>query len=113
MEYIKANGVEYATKSITTGTDSITFTMEGQEIERVHTAFRNVTELTVSGEDKVTYGIYGNLYFSSATVHADATVTVTMRMKSDTEIRLENIEASQDIQDEAIVELAGIIAGGE
>ena len=113
MEIIKANGVEYATKSVTTGSSNISFMMEGQEITATESAFREVTELEVMGEDKIVYGTYENLVFESATVYEDDTVSVTMHMKSDTEIRLENIEASQDIQDEAIVELAEIIAGGE
>lgn len=113
MEYIKAGGIEYECQTVTTGTDSITFTMEGQEIASIHTAFKDVTELTVSGEDKKTYGIYSGLSFASASVDADDTVSVTMLIRPDLERRLEKVEASQDIQDEAIVELAGIISGGE
>ena len=113
MEYIKAGGIEYECQTVTTGTDSITFTMEGQAVESIHTAFKDVTELTVSGEDKTPYGIYSGLTFSSAAVDADDTVSVTMLIRPDLERRLEKVEASQDIQDEAIVELAGIISGGE
>ena len=113
MEYIKADNIEYECQTVTTGTDSITFTMEGQAVESIHTAFKDVTELTVSGEDKKTYGIYSGLSFASAAVDADDTVSVTMLIRPDLERRLEKVEASQDIQDEAIVELAGIISGGE
>ena len=113
MEYIKAEGIEYECQTVTTGTDSITFTMEGQAVESIHTAFKDVTELTVSGEDKKTYGIYSGLSFALAAVDADDTVSVTMFIRPDLERRLERVEASQDIQDEAIVELAGIISGGE
>lgn len=113
MEYIKADNIEYECQTVTTGTDSITFTMEGQAAESIHTAFKDVTELTVSGEDKKAYGIYSGLSFASAAVDADDTVSVTMLIKPDLERRLEKVEASQDIQDEAIVELAGIISGGE
>ena len=113
MEYIKADNIEYECQTVTTGTDSITFTMEGQAVESIHTAFKDVTELTVSGEDKKTHGIYSGLSFASAAVDADDTVSVTMLIRPDLERRLEKVEASQDIQDEAIVELAGIISGGE
>lgn len=113
MEYIKAGGIEYECQTVITGTDSITFTMEGQAVESIHTAFKDVTELTVSGEDKKTYGIYSGLSFASAAVDVDDTVSVTMLIRPDLERRLEKVEASQDIQDEAIVELAGIISGGE
>lgn len=113
MEYIKAGGIEYECQTVTTGTDSITFTMEGQAVESIHTAFKDVTELTVSGEDKKAYGIYSGLSFASAAVDVDDTVSVTMLIRPDLERRLEKVEASQDIQDEAIDELAGIISGGE
>lgn len=113
MEYIKVDNIEYECQTVTTGTDSITFTMEGQAVESIHTAFKDVTELTVSGEDKKAYGIYSGFSFASASVDADDTVSVTMFIRPDLERRIEKVEASQDIQDEAIVELAGIISGGE
>lgn len=120
MEIIKANGTEYQCKTVTTGVDSISFTMEGQDLTTIETAFREVTELSVSGVDGATYGTYGNLSFESATVFEDGTISVTMHIKSQLEVRLDNIEesqktlqTSQEIQDEAIVELAEIIAGGE
>ena len=113
MEYIKAGGIEYECQKVTTGTDSITFIIGGQTVESIHKAFKDVTELTVSGEDKKTYGIYSGLSFASAAVDVDDTVSVTMLIRPDLERRLEKVEASQDIQDEAIVELAGIISGGE
>lgn len=113
MEYIKANGIEYECQKVTTGTDSITFIIGGQTVESIHKAFKDITELTISGEDKKTYGIYSGLTFSLASVDVDDIVTVTMLIKPDLELRLEKVEVSQDIQDGAIVELAGIISGGE
>ena len=113
MEYIKAGGIEYECQKVTTGTDSITFIIGGQTVESILKAFKNVTELTISGEDKKTYGIYSGLTFSLASVDVDDIVTVTMLIKPDLELRLEKVEVSQDIQDGAIVELAGIISGGE
>ena len=118
MEYITANGTKYECKTITTGVNSISFVMEGQDFASVETAFREVTKLTVSGEDGVTYGTYENLSFESATVYEDGTVGVTMHIKSQLEVRLDNIEASQELQDEAIIELAEMAArtaeeGGE
>ncbi len=113
MEYIKAGGIEYECQKVTTGTDSITFIIGGQTVESIHKAFKDITELTISGEDKKTYGIYSGLTFSLASVDVDDIVTVTMLIKPDLELRLEKVEVSQDIQDGAIVELAGIISGGE
>lgn len=108
MEYIKANGIEYGCQTVTTCTDSITFIMEGQAVESIHTAFKDVTELTVSGEDKKTYGIYSGLSFASAAVDVDDTVSVKMLLKTPEEIRLDNLEKTQTEQDEL---LASILFG--
>ena len=107
MEYITANGVEYACKAVVTGADSITFSMEGQAVADMEKTFRPVTELTVAGEDKEIYGTYKNLSFVSATVYEDGSTMVTMHIKSDTEIRLESLEQTQAEQDEVIAELLG------
>ena len=110
MEYITANGIEYATKSVTTSINAISFKIEGKTANEAKTAFQPVTELTVSGEDKVAYGIYNNLSFESVTEYADGTVEVTMHIKSDAEVRLDALEQSQAEQDEVIAEMLG---GGE
>ena len=107
MEFIKANGVEYACKAVVTGISSITFSMEGQAVSDIEKAFRQVTELTVSGEDREVYGTYKNLSFESAAVYGDGTVMVTMHMKSATELRLESLEQTQAEQDEVLAELLG------
>lgn len=107
MEFIKTNGVEYACESVVTGIDSISFSMKGQKVADIETAFRSVTELTVAGEDKEVYGTYKNLSFVSATVYGDCSTMVTMHIKSDTEIRLESLEQTQAEQDEVIAELLG------
>ena len=107
MEYITANGVEYACKAVVTGVDSITFSMEGQAVADMEKTFRPVTELTVAGEDKEVYGTYEHLSFESATVYGDGSTMVTMHIKSDTELRLESLEQTQAEQDEVLAELLG------
>ena len=107
MEYIKANGAEYAYSSVITGVDSISFLIERQAVADIEKAFRPVTELTVSGGDGEVYGTYENLSFESATVYEDGRVMVTMHMKSATELRLESLEQTQAEQDEVIAELLG------
>ena len=107
MEYIKANGAEYAYSSVITGVDSISFSIEGQAVADIETAFRPVTELTVAGEDKEVYGTYEHLSFESATVYGDGSTMVTMHIKSDTELRLESLEQTQAEQDEVLAELLG------
>lgn len=110
MEYITANGVVYAAKSVTTSINTISFVVGGNATEEAKTAFQPVTELTVSGEDKVAYGIYNNLSYESVTEYADGEVEVTMHIKSTTEVRLDELERSQAEQDEVIAEMLG---GGE
>lgn len=107
MEFVKANGAEYACRSVATGISSITFSMEGQELADVEKAFRPVTELTVADENNEVYGVYKNLSFESATAYGDGTVMVTMHIKSKTELRLENLEQTQAEQDEVLAELLG------
>jgi hypothetical protein len=107
MEYIKANGAEYAYSSAITGIDSISFLIVHQKVADMEEAFRPVTELTVAGEDKEIYGTYKNLSFESATVYEDGRVMVTMHIKSATELRLENLEQTQAEQDEVLAELLG------
>ena len=107
MEFIKANGVEYACKAVVTGISSITFSMEGQAVSGIEKAFRQVTELTVAGEDKEVYGTYEHLSFESATVYGDGSTMVTMHIKLDTELRLESLEQTQAEQDEVLAELLG------
>lgn len=109
MEYITANGTEYECQSVTTSTEGIAFTLEGN-VSELATAFKTVTALTVSGEDKVVYGIYDNLSFSSALVDNQEIVTVSMGIKSDTEQRIEALETTQAEQDESI---AALMFGGE
>lgn len=107
MEFVKANGAEYACKAVVTGVDSITFSMEGQAVADMEEAFRPVTELTVAGEDKEVYGAYKNLSFESATTYGDGSVMVTMHIKSKTELRFESLEQTQAEQDEVLAELLG------
>ena len=108
MEYIKAGGIEYECQKVTTGTDSITFIIGGQTVESIHKAFKDITELTISGEDKKTYGIYSGLTFSLASVDVDDIVSVKMLLKTPEEIRLDNLEKTQTEQDEL---LASILFG--
>ena len=107
MEFVKANGAEYACKAVGTGVDSITFSMEGQAVADMEEAFRPVTELTVADENKEVYGVYKNLSFESATAYGDGTVMVTMHIKSKTELRFESLEQTQAEQDEVLAELLG------
>ena len=107
MEIITAGGVEYAAKSVTTSTNSISFTLDDQQIGDIETAFRTVTDLTVSGEDKTVYGTYSNLSFESAAVAADGSITVVMHIPTEQEIRMAKLQAAVADHDAAIAEIYG------
>lgn len=110
MEYITANGTEFKCQKVTTGNDTISFTMEGYEIAEVKAAFEDVSELSVSGEDKLIYGTYEHLSFELATVYKDGSIMVTMHIPDATELRLMALEGTQAEQDEAI---AALMFGGD
>lgn len=110
MEHITANGTDYPCKSVVTGTNSISFTVEGQSISAMEALFREVSELAVSGDDGKVYGTYENLDFESATVYGDGSVRVCMHIPSELELRMKELEQTQNEQDAAIAELYG---GGE
>ncbi len=110
-EIITANGIVYECQNVTTGVDNITFTVSGQSVTDMESAFRDVSELSVSGEGGEVYGRYDHLAFESASVLADGTVSVTMHIKDKIERRLDALEEGQELQDGAIQELAGIVGG--
>ena len=81
--------------------------LEGQKIGDLETAFRQVTDLTVSGEDKTVYGTYSNLYFESVMVTEDGSITVTMHIPSTQELRIAALETAVAEHDAAIAEMHG------
>lgn len=109
MEYITANGTQYECQNVATSTNAISFALSSGDCEDVKSVFAEVTELTVSDETNV-YGTYSNLVFESVTLYADNTIKVVMRIPSEEEIRLANLEASQAEQDGLLAEL---MFGGE
>lgn len=111
-EIINANGMNYECSSVETTTNSISFTTEGNADE-LKELLKDVKEITVSDEEGVVYGEYSNLALQSVTTNIldeSENVTITFRIKSDMEIRIEALEESQNDQDETIAE---IIFGGE
>jgi len=125
-EFVTANEKIYECSNVTTGIDSITMTMENQIANDMIAEFDGVTELTVSFEKKKEeweedlglvledpHGIYKNLKLESVTTNVnDGSVSVTMHIKSDIEMRLDALETGQELQDGAIMELAQNVGGG-
>ena len=106
MEYITANGTKYECQNIVTKENEISFTLAG-EVDTLKSAFKNVTSLTVSAEDDVVYGNYENLRYHLVTEYEDGTVEIAMRILSEVEIAVEDLQKTQAEQDEAIAELVG------
>lgn len=112
-EYVIIGEENYKAESVSTGIDSIKFALADIQIADAVEKFSGVTELEIAGEDLKPYGFYKNLTFTSATVNADGIVIIEFHIASELEIRLTNIEATQDMQDGAILELASAIGGEE
>lgn len=122
-EFVTANGNIYACKSISTGLDSITMTMENQTANEMIEEFANVSELTVSFEKQSDslledhefsleepHGIYKNLRLESVSTNVeDGSVSVKMHIKSEIERRLDALEEGQELQNGAIDELAQVV----
>lgn len=106
-EYVIAAEDSYKTASVTTGLNSIAFTLSDMPIADAVSKFASVTELDVSGADLQPYGVYRNLTFASAEVDAAGIVTVRFSITSDADVRLAALEQSQAEQDEVIAELIG------
>lgn len=64
------------------------------------------------------YGVYDNLIIDAAPARqtneeGTVTVTISLRQKTDVELRLDALEVGHEINAVAIEELAGIVGGGE
>lgn len=112
-EFVTANGTTYECKNVTTGLDSITFTMDGYTANDLMAAFADVSELTTSFEGEVEpHGVYNHLKLESVSTNTDdLSVSVTMHIKNETERRLDALEESQELQNGAIMDLGKAIGG--
>lgn len=111
-EFVTANGNVYECRNVSTGLDSITFTVEGYTANEMMAAFADVGELSVSYAGENPHGVYENLKLETVSTNADdGSVTVVMHIKNEIERRLDALEESQDIQNGAIKELAQSVGG--
>lgn len=108
-ELVTANGITYECKNVSTGTDSISFTVEGYTAAEMEEALEGVSEITTSYEGELRpHGTFGNLKLESVTKNADdGSVTIKMHIKNEIERRLDALEESQKRQDEAIYGING------
>ena len=112
-EIILVNELKTECSAVATGIDTISFTVEAGNLSELHEQFKNVTSLNVSGEDEVVYGMYENLTFASILADAEGNVTVTMKIASEIEQRLSEMESENLDRDAAIMELAELASESE
>ena len=105
-EIITVNGVKYAAQNVTTGANSISFTLAELTVEEVEAVFRDCESLTVGTEEEV-YGNYPNVSFESVAKDAEGIVSVTMHILTKEELQIKELQVSQAEQDEAIADLYG------
>ena len=110
-EIITAGGVSYTTTNVTTGTDTISFTISDITVGEAHAVFKSVESLEVGEEEGAAYGLYPYVRFDRLTIYADDSITVTMRIPTEIERQISALQVSQAEQDEAIAEL--LYGGGE
>lgn len=116
-EIITAGGVEYAAQSIKTDINTISFKLSGLTADEAREAFINIEALTVgSGGDDV-YGKYPDVKFSSVTLEADDSITVTMHILSDVEKQIREVQKTQNEMRASLREhdevIAELLYGGE
>lgn len=105
-EFVTIDGITYATENVSTGLDTISFSITEMAIEKALETFKPATELSVSKDGEEPHGVYANLKFASATVDADRLVTVTFRIASDMEKRMENIETSMSVLADGLADMS-------
>lgn len=110
-EIITAGGVSYTATNVTTGTDTISFTLSAVTGEEAHTVFKNVKSLEVGEKAGEAYGLYPDVRFDHLTIYADESIIVTMCIPTEIEKQISALQVSQAEQDEAIAEL--LYGGGE
>lgn len=109
-EKITVNGESYTVKNVTTGIETISFTLTNPE-DDPEAAFRGARELTVKDGKGTAYGHYPDVEYESLTIAADGSVTITMHILTETEKKIRDLQMSQLEQDEAIAEI--LYGGGE
>lgn len=101
-EYVVVGEESFKTKSITTGINSIDFTLADMNISDAVAKFSTITKLEIAAEDLKPYGVYTNLSFESAMVDADKFITVRFHIATDIDVKMTQFEKSQEMQNNAI-----------
>lgn len=124
-EYVKANGSIFECVNVETGMDSISMEIINQDAAVLEAFFEGVSSLTTHFEAPVEpgegregtalkepHGIYNHLRLNFVNKNTiNGSVVIVMKIKSETERRLDALEESQEIQDGAITEIGKVIGG--
>lgn len=109
-EIITAGSIKYTATNVSTGLNTISFTLSDMATDEAEAAFRNVESLTVSDEQDNVYGEYPNVVYESVTKDAAGNVSVSMHILTQDQVHIGELQVSQDEQDAAI---AAMMFGGE
>lgn len=104
-EIITVGGEKFTATNVETGLNTISFALSGLTVDEAYAALRNAKSLTVGEEAGAAYGQYPDVRFDHLTVYADGSITATMRIPTEMEKQVSDLQASQAEQDEAIAEL--------
>lgn len=110
-EIIIVGGVNYATTKVTTGMNTISFTLSDIAVNDAYAVFKTAESLKIAGEEDVVYGLYSDVKFDHLTIYDNGTIIVTMRIPTELEKRISALELSQTEQDEVIAEM--LYGGGD
>lgn len=117
-EIITVGGIDYAVQNISTELDTISFVVQEMAANEAEATFKNVTALCVKSEDGEVYGEYPNVNYASVMKDVAGDVTVTMRIPTQMELQIAELQESQAATDKSQAEQDEVIAemlygGGE
>ena len=117
-EIITTGGIDYAVQNLCTGLNTISFVVQEMTVDEAELTYKNVTDLAVKSEEGDVYGEYPNVVYASVTKDAEGYVAVSMRIPTQMEQQIAELQESQAAtdksqaeQDEVIAEL--LYGGGE
>lgn len=115
-EIITVGDVEYTTTKVSTGINTISFTLSDMTEDDAKTIFEAAKMLSVGDENGV-YGEYPDVEFESIMIDAEGSITVTMHILSKMEKQIKSLQEAVSGHDEAIAEhdeaIAAMMFGGE
>lgn len=96
-EIISVGGKSYTAAKMSTGIDTISFTLSNVTEAEAKTAFKAARSISV-GDDGEIYGEYPDIEFESIIIGADGNITVTMHILTKMEKQIKDLQ-------EAVAEL--------